>query len=194
MSHFDSFTKYPNYEWAYPTLSRFLNFHKSLVINGFILAQELQLNRKLTLNQRKNTMKINDKYEISPFGNAFDSLFSLLTRNDQSPISNYPSSISEYGNVRIKNEEKQVRIEFLVPGWKKNDLSLSIEDQKLRLSSKPSNEKELDGLFQSKELDVQVLLGEKLDTDKTNAKLEQGVLTVTIPVTSKVTGKSIKIS
>ena len=139
-------------------------------------------------------MKINDKYEISPFGNAFDSLFSLLTRNDQSPISNYSSSISEYGNVRIKNEENQVRIEFLVPGWKKNDLSLSIEDQKLRLSSKPSNEKELDGLFQSKELDVQVLLGEKLETDKTNAKLEQGVLTVTIPVTSKVTGKSIKIS
>ena len=139
-------------------------------------------------------MKINDKYEISPFGNAFDSLFSLLTRNDQSPISNYPSSISEYGNVRIKNEEKQVRIEFLVPGWKKNDLSLSIEDQKLRLSSKPSNEKEFDGLFQSKELDVQVLLGEKLDTNKANAKLEQGVLTVTIPVTSKVTGKSIKIS
>jgi HSP20 family protein len=139
-------------------------------------------------------MKINDKYEISPFGNAFDSLFSLLTRNDQSPISNYSSSISEYGNVRIKNEEKQVRIEFLVPGWKKNDLSLSIEDQKLRLSSKPSKDSAQDGLFQSKELDVQVLLGEKLDTNKTNAKLEQGVLTVTIPVTSKVTGKSIKIS
>ena len=139
-------------------------------------------------------MKINDKYEISPFGNAFDSLFSLLTRNDQSPISNYPSSISEYGNVRIKNEEKQVRIEFLVPGWEKNDLSLSIEDQKLRLSSKPSKDSAQDGLFQSKELDVQVLLGEKLDTNKTNAKLEQGVLTVTIPVTSKVTGKSIKIS
>ena len=29
-------------------------------------------------------MKINDKYEISPFGNPFDSLFSLLARNRQS--------------------------------------------------------------------------------------------------------------
>ena len=86
-------------------------------------------------------MKINDKYEISPFGNTFDSLLSLLTRNDHSPISHHPSSVSEYGNVRIRNEEKQVRIEFLVPGWKKSDLSLLIEDQQLRLVANPPKEK-----------------------------------------------------
>ena len=139
-------------------------------------------------------MKINDKYEISPFGNTLDSLFSLLTRNNHSPISNYSSGTPDYGNVRIRNEEKQVRIEFLVPGWKKNELSLSIEDQKLQLTANPSKEKEKGGLFQSKELDVQVLLGEQLDTAKTNAKLEEGVLTVTIPVFAKAKGRSIKIS
>jgi len=139
-------------------------------------------------------MKINDKYEISPFGNTFDSLFSLLTRNNHSPISNYSPGTPDYGNVRIRNEEKQVRIEFLVPGWKKNELSLSIEDQKLQLTANPSKEKEKGGLFQSKELDVQVLLGEQLDTAKTNSKLEEGVLTVTIPVFAKAKGRSIKIS
>jgi HSP20 family molecular chaperone IbpA len=139
-------------------------------------------------------MKINDKYEISPFGNTFDSLLSLLTRNDHTSISHHPSSISEYGNVRIRNEEKQVRIEFLVPGWKKSDLSLLIEDQQLRLVANPSKEKEQDGLFQSNELNVQVLLGEQLDTTNANAKLEDGVLTVTIPVSAKAKGRSIKIS
>jgi len=139
-------------------------------------------------------MKINDKYEISPFGNTFDSLFSLLTRNNHSPISNYSSGTPDYGNIRIRNEEKQVRIEFLVPGWKKSDLSLLIEDQKLRLVANPSKEKEQDGLFQSNELNVQVLLGEQLDTTKANAKLEDGVLTVTIPVSAKAKGRSIKIS
>ena len=49
-------------------------------------------------------------------------------------------------------------------------------------------------LFQSNELDVQVLLGEQLDTTKANAKLEDGVLTVTIPVSAKAKGRSIKIS
>ena len=139
-------------------------------------------------------MKINDKYEISPFGNTFDSLFSLLTRSNHSPITNYTSGSPDYGNVRIRNEEKQVRIEFLVPGWKKNELSLSIEDQKLHLTANPHKVKEQGGLFQSKELDVQVLLGEQLDTAKTNAKLEEGVLTVTIPVSAKAKGRSIKIS
>ena len=139
-------------------------------------------------------MKINDKYEISPFGNTFDSLFSLLTRNDHPPISHHSSSVSEYGNVRIRNEEKQVRIEFLIPGWKKSDLSLLIEDQKLRLLANPSKEKEQGGLFQSNELNVQVLLGEQLDTTKAHAKLEDGVLTVTIPVSAKAKGRSIKIS
>ena len=139
-------------------------------------------------------MKINDKYEISPFGNTFDSLLSLLTRNDHSPISHHPSSVSEYGNVRIRNEEKQVSIEFLVPGWKKSDLSLLIEDQQLRLVANPPKEKEQGGLFQSNELNVQVLLGEQLNTTKANAKLEDGVLTVTIPVSAKTKGRSIKIS
>ena len=139
-------------------------------------------------------MKINDKYEISPFGNTFDSLFSLLTRTNHSPYTNYSSGSPDYGNVRIRNEEKKVRIEFLVPGWKKNELSLSIEDQKLHLTANPRKVKEQGGLFQSKELDVQVLIGEQLDTAKTNAKLEEGVLTVTIPVSAKAKGRSIKIS
>ena len=139
-------------------------------------------------------MKINDKYEISPFGNTFDSLFSLLTRNDHPSISHHPSSVSEYGNVRIRNEEKQVRIDFLIPGWKKRDLSLLIEDQKLRLVANPPKEKEQGEQFQSNELNIQVLLGEQLDTTKANAKLEDGVLTVTIPVSAKAKGRSIKIS
>ena len=74
----------------------------------------------------------------------------------------------------------------MVPGWKKNDLSLSIEDQLVDdLLANPPKEKEQGGLFQSNNLNVQVLIGEQLDTTKTNAKLEEGVLTVSIPVSAK---------
>ena len=75
-------------------------------------------------------MKINDKYEINPFGNIFDPLFSLMTRPESAmPYqSGYESdSVSVYGKVKIKNEDSQVRIEFLVPGWKKSDISLTVE-------------------------------------------------------------------
>ena len=120
-------------------------------------------------------MKINDKYEISPFGNAFDSLFSLLTRNDYLPAHSLNSSLSEHGNVRIREEDKKVIIEFLVPGWKKNDLLLSLEEQKLTLTSEVKNEKEQNSWFQNNNLNFEIQLGQNLDTTKTNAKLEEEV-------------------
>ena len=138
-------------------------------------------------------MKINDKYEISPFGNAFDSLFSLLTRNDYLPSHSLNSSLSEHGNVRIREEDKKVIIEFLVPGWKKNDLLLSLDEQKLTLTSAIKNEKEQNGWFQNNNLNFEIQLGQNLDTSKTNAKLEEGVLTVSIPVSQKTKGRNIKI-
>ena len=139
-------------------------------------------------------MKINDKYEISPFGNAFDSLFSLLTRNDYLPSHSLNSSLSEHGNVRIREEDKKVIIEFLVPGWKKNDLLLSLDEQKLTLTSAIKNEKEQNSWFQNNNLNFEIQLGQNLDTSKTNAKLEEGVLTVSIPVSQKTKGRNIKMS
>ena len=139
-------------------------------------------------------MKINDKYEISPFGNAFDSLFSLLTRNDYLPSHSLNSSLSEHGNVRIREEDKKVIIEFLVPGWKKNDLLLSLDEQKLTLTSAIKIAKEQNSWFQNNNLNFEIQLGQNLDTTKTNAKLEEGVLTVSIPVSQKTKGRNIKIS
>ena len=142
-------------------------------------------------------MKINDKYEINPFGNIFDPLFSLVTRPESAmPYqSGYESdSVSVYGKVKIKNEDSQVRIEFLVPGWKKSDISLTVEPTKLRLQTDTSKKKADHGLFQCNDLNIEVLLPENLDTTKTKAKLEEGVLSVIIPNSGKNVGKSIKIS
>ena len=139
-------------------------------------------------------MKINDKYEISPFGNAFDSLFSLISRNDQSPTHFPYSYYSEQGNIRIREEENEVTIQFLVPGIKKADLVLSVEGQKLTLCSTQDGKKQGDGWFQNNELNYQIRLGQNLDTAKINAKLDEGVLKVIIPVSQKATGKKIKIS
>ena len=82
-----------------------------------------------------------------------------------------------------------MRIEFLVQGWKKNELSLSIDN---KVTAFPNPPKEKTGQVVSiEEIDVQVL-GEQLDTTKTSAKLEQGVLTVTIPVSAKAKAESLK--
>ena len=76
----------------------------------------------------------------------------------------------------------------------KNDLLLSLEEQKLTLTSEVKNEKEQNSWFQNNNLNFEIQLGQNLDTTKTNAKLEEGVLTVSIPVSQKTKGRNIKIS
>jgi HSP20 family molecular chaperone IbpA len=136
-------------------------------------------------------MKINNQYEISPFGNTFDSLLSFLTRDNSLPVLDYQQTAHK--NVRITNEEKQVRVEFIVPGWKKNDLKLSIEGQRLSLLTDSKNQDLSISPF-TKELNIEVSLGNRLDTTKANAKLQNGILTVLIPVFREVKGRDIKIN
>ncbi len=142
-------------------------------------------------------MKLNDKYEISPFGNPFDSLFSLLARNDvPSTFESEPKTFSDsgYGKVRFKNEETQLRIEFLVPGWQKSELSLSVDSSKLCLNTNPDKKKDGTALFQLNDLSSEISLPENLATEKAQAKLDAGVLTVLIPYAAASKGKNLKIA
>ena len=142
-------------------------------------------------------MKLNDKYEISPFGNPFDSLFSLLARSDAtSKFESEPEIFSDsgYGKVRLKREETQLRIEFLVPGWQKSDLSLTIDSSKLCLSANTKKKKDGTALFQLKDLNSEIILPENLATEKAQAKLDAGVLSVLIPYATESKGKNLKIA
>ena len=143
------------------------------------------------------TMKLNDKYEISPFGNPFDSLFSLLARNDAPSTSkSEPETFSDtgYGKIRFKKEDSQLRIEFLVPGWQKSELSLSVDSSKLCLNTNPDKKKEGSALFQLHDLSSEISLPENLATEKAQAKLDAGVLTVLIPYATASKGKNLKIA
>ena len=63
-------------------------------------------------------MKINDKFELASNGNPFDSILSLLTRNDpflDSVVGNLNFQNEENRRVRISKETNQLRIEFWCP-------------------------------------------------------------------------------
>jgi HSP20 family molecular chaperone IbpA len=161
------------------------------------LVQELQILLKNNSQPKENNMKINDKYEISPFGNTFDSLFSLLSRGETcDPFSQ--TSSNSFGcadqKVRYKYEGDQLRVEFLVPGWKKFDLSLAIEKGKIELKAEHGREKTTSGLFQNKNLHIQVSLPENLEIDKSKARLEEGILSVLIPANKESKQVKLKIA
>ena len=87
-----------------------------------------------------------------------------------------------------------MRIEFLVPGWKKSDLSLAIENGKIELKAEHGKEKPTGGLFQNKNLHIQVSLPENLETDKSKARLEEGILSVLIPANKESKQFKLKIA
>lgn len=138
-------------------------------------------------------MKINNKYEINPFGNSLDSLFSLLTRNDSSLPYPEPRE-SGLEKVRSQDNGKEVQLEFLLPGWKRNDLSISLHEYKLQVTGEAKNDKSNKNLFEANDLNYEVLLPQKIDPEKGSAKLEDGVLRIVFPYSSKAKEKIIKIS
>ena len=141
-------------------------------------------------------MKINNKYEINPFGSAFDSLFSLLTRDDTygTSFQNSPNNHTNINQrVRVRDEENQLLIEFLVPGWKKSDLSLIIENGKIELKTNQDKENTSKNLFQGENLHLQVSLPENLETEKARAKLDEGILSVVVPNNKDTKQRRLKI-
>ena len=139
-------------------------------------------------------MKINNHYEINPFGNPLDSLFSLLT--NPPPISHnkehLPYDVHE--RVKFRSEDTNIRIEFLAPGFKKTELSLVLDQDKLSLKSNTRKKRTSTGLFQTDEINIEVSLSQNLDIENTKAKLEEGVLTVVIPKIENQADRKIKIS
>ena len=141
-------------------------------------------------------MKINDKFELASNGNPFDSILSLLTRNDpflDSVVGNLNFQNEENRRVRISKETNQLRIEFLVPGWQRDHLLLKVEPGKLTLSSDLKKRKEEEILFPLKEFSTELQLPENLSVDRAKAKLAEGILSVLIPYSQTSKGKTVKI-
>jgi len=110
------------------------------------------------------------KYE-HPFFNLLDSVFETETANTWS------------GNVNVfrKDNEDGIVMEFSVPGLTKEDLTILVDGDILRISYKTDEDKS--NFIKSFERSYSI--GDDLDIKKIGAKVENGVLTVTLPKDKK---------
>lgn len=87
---------------------------------------------------------------------------------------------------------------FEVPGVREDQLSLEIDRNTLTLTvDRPVEEVEGERLITERAYGMyrrQLSLGETLDTDNVEAKLDSGVLTLTIPVAERAKPRQIAIS
>lgn len=119
-----------------------------------------------------------------------DEISSLLNRHFDSyfPDANYwedSEKLSMPIEVTDKGKEFDIRAEL--PGIKKEDLDIDIEEKSLRINAKKFDEtKEEDKNYKHSEFSYGefsriIQLPEEIDIDKTEAKLEHGVLKIIAP-------------
>jgi HSP20 family protein len=101
--------------------------------------------------------------------------------------------------LNIYYDETGLHFEVACTGLTKNDVKLDIEDDILKISyDKPEEEKELHpgtihrGLSK-KSFNLGYKISSKYDLSKSDGKLENGLLTIFIPITEKAKPKTIKI-
>lgn len=89
--------------------------------------------------------------------------------------------------VNVAESEDSYRIEFAVPGMKKEDFKISADGEKLTISAEAKSETEIQNeKYSRKEFGFQSFqrtfsLPETIDTEKISANYEAGILNVTLP-------------
>jgi HSP20 family protein len=105
------------------------------------------------------------------FTNFLDSVFETETTDLWKGFVNTNKSVDGDG----------VTLEFVVPGLSKEDISVYVEDNKLKVSYTA----EITKSKYVEPFERTYTLGEDLDDKKISAKVENGVLTLTVPKSKK---------
>ena len=96
--------------------------------------------------------------------------------------------------ANIRKSESEVTLELALPGWSRDEIDLKVENRSLLISGKATDNDK--GEFQytrrafgKTNFERSFQLGNRLDIDSINARMDSGVLMVTIPVMAKETTK-----
>jgi len=113
---------------------------------------------------------------------------------------NLPSTLEKgFPKVDIIDHDNEIEVQAALPGVKKEDLDVSINDQTITIRTSTKEEKKAEGKYFRREISRgeyqrTLSLPNNVDNDNAKASFKDGILTVTIPKTQKTTRKNIEIS
>jgi HSP20 family protein len=128
-------------------------------------------------------VKLNNTRNIYPWINGiFDSFF-----NDSSTLQNFNAKIAKTRpSVNIAENEQGFEIEMAIPGFKKEDFKINLEQSLLTISLDKKEEKEVEGKhYNKREFHFEAFsrsftLPEIIDGEKISAEYTDGILKVLI--------------
>jgi len=125
--------------------------------------------------------------------NEFDQMFDRLARN-------LPMAIEDYGRdlawgIEVDDRDDAIVLQADAPGFAASDFDIRLCGNRLVLNATRRNEKkEKSGeSLEEKRCYEAMMLPAGVDTEKIDAKYQDGVLTVTIPKTPEGRGRKIEV-
>lgn len=157
-------------------------------------------------NNEKDTKKGTEVIPSAPAGNLlsfdeFDSFFDdfLSRRWPRLMDWNFPTGFEKgFPKVDIIDHANEIEVQAALPGVKKEDLDVSINNQTITIRTSTKEEKKEEGKYFRREItrgEFQRTLSLPANVDDANAKasFKDGILKVTIPKTEKSKRKTIEI-
>jgi HSP20 family protein len=110
------------------------------------------------------------------------------------------SAMNKMPKIDVVDRDKEVVVKAEIPGFEKDDLDISIADNRLVIKAKScQEEKEEEGDYLKQEIRKNeiyrsVLLPAEVDEENIKSKYRRGILKLTLPKQEKSQRKKIKIS
>jgi HSP20 family protein len=139
--------------------------------------------------------------ELFDFRRDFDGLFNRLVMGSSSgndlaaPANGFVPPIE----VRFDNQDNKYHMRVALPGFEPNEIQLNLQGNRLMISGEHKSDqekKESDYMhreFSYASFERTIVLPENVDTEKLTAELTNGMLEITVPVSSAALPKKIEI-
>ena len=90
------------------------------------------------------------------------------------------------------------RLEILIPGFKKDEISLSLKDGEMTLKAERKNEKNdsrpvRTGFSIKQRIECSIAIDKQIDAGGISSRLENGILTIDMPFLKKSSPESVRI-
>ena len=141
-------------------------------------------------------MKINKTYQTYPFALTVGSLLNVMDskwQREQFPNKLEETTQEQFSDFRVSEMEDSYEVKYLLPGFDKNNVTVTLEDSEIRVKASIDETKD-DLSFGSKDYSRVLKIPESCEQAKIKAKLDNGILSVVLPKRKAVKPIEIKIS
>lgn len=124
--------------------------------------------------------------EIDTFDNIIDQFFNDLSYDPRFSLMN-TNNVSNYYN----ENEKEYYLTMDVPGMSKNDIEVTFDSNRLKISGQRKSDKY--DSYEYGKMERTFIVPSNVETDKISAKIDNGVLKVMLPKAKSSLGRKISV-